>query len=275
MSEAQSRERLEAHYRIEKELAARLRSASAAERCALYTEVYDEFFRRVPDHPQLTRKASPEETRAYVADQFRMIGDVLRDDTEYLEVGPGDCAFAFSVAARVAQVNVVDVSREITERDDVPDNCRVIISDGSSIPVPPGSIDVAYSNQLMEHLHPDDARAQLANLYAALKPGGCYMCITPNRLNGPHDVSRFFDDVATGFHLKEYTVAELSDLFSAVGFTHLRCRVGAKGHYSDIGPWLPRFVERVLGALPANARRAVADLAPVRALLNIRIIGYK
>jgi predicted SAM-dependent methyltransferase len=34
------------------------------------------------------------------------------------------------------------------------------------------SVDLAYSNQLMEHLHPDDASEQLANVYRALKPGG-------------------------------------------------------------------------------------------------------
>jgi len=88
-------------------------------------------------------------------------------------------------------------------------------------------------------------------------------------------VSRHFDTVATGFHLKEYTVAELVDMFRMVGFSRLRCRVGAKGRYVDIGPWLPRLLERVLSGLPAKPRRALADLAPVRAILNIRLIGYK
>ena len=39
----------------------------------------------------------------------------------------------------------------------------------------------------------------LANLYRALKPGAVYVCITPNRLSGPHDISLYFDSVATGF----------------------------------------------------------------------------
>ena len=63
----------------------------------------------------------------------------------------------------------------------------------------------------MEHLHPDDALEQLQNIYSALVPGGIYLCITPNRLSGPQDVSRDFDMVATGFHLKEYTISELSN----------------------------------------------------------------
>ena len=71
----------------------------------------------------------------------------------------------------------------------------------------------------MEHLHPDDAVDQLKNIYNALVNGGKYICITPNRLTGPHDISKYFDNVATGFHLKEYTVTELSGLFREVGFS--------------------------------------------------------
>ena len=97
----------------------------------------------------------------------------------------------------------LDVSDEIATRITLPANCKLVLSDGLTVAVPEGSIDVAYSNQLMEHLHPDDAVEQLHNVYRALKPGGAYICITPNALWGPHDVSRRFDREPTGFHLKE------------------------------------------------------------------------
>lgn len=264
-----------AHYRIEKELAARLRAAPASERGRLYGEVYDELFRRVPNHPQLTRKVSSAETRAYVNEQLRMIGDLLPAGGTFLEVGPGDCSLAFAVAARAGSVTVVDVSEEITRRDDVPVNCTVVLSDGSNVPVPPGSVDLAYSHQLMEHLHPEDAFTQLAALFASLAPGGRYLCITPNRLNGPHDVSRGFDDEAAGFHLKEYTVRELTRLFHEVGFRTLRCRVRLGRRYVDVPPALPILLETLLRPLPIRLRRTVADLAPVRAFLNIRLVGGK
>jgi predicted SAM-dependent methyltransferase len=51
----------------------------------------------------------------------------------------------------------------------------------------------------MEHLHPDDAFEQLKQIYTALTPGGLYICTTPNRLTGPHDVSKYFDETAAGF----------------------------------------------------------------------------
>ena len=83
---------------------------------------------------------------------------------------------------------------------------------------PTNSVTLAYSFQVMEHIHPDDALEQLRNLFAVIAPGGSYVCVTPNRLNGPHDVSKFYDPVARGFHLKEYTIAELEQLFRGVGF---------------------------------------------------------
>jgi hypothetical protein len=48
-------EELRQHYEIEKELATRLRNSSRGERAAMYTQVYDELFRRVPKHPQWTQ----------------------------------------------------------------------------------------------------------------------------------------------------------------------------------------------------------------------------
>src|SRR5712692_8694627 len=51
-----SRDDLYRHYEIERELADQLRAAPPELRKELYRTVYNELFRRVPDHPQLTRK---------------------------------------------------------------------------------------------------------------------------------------------------------------------------------------------------------------------------
>ena len=49
-------EQLHKDYLVERELADRLRRATRSERQQLYSTVYDELFRQIPDHPQLTRK---------------------------------------------------------------------------------------------------------------------------------------------------------------------------------------------------------------------------
>lgn len=151
----------------------------------------------------------------------------------------------------------------------------MILSDGCSICVPENSVKIAYSNQLMEHLHPDDAFEQLGNIYQTLVPSGVYVCVTPNYLTGPHDISRYYDDVATGFHLKEYTVTELSQLFKRIGFIRVRTYARIKG----IRVFLPLFVvklcEKGLSVLPNSLRKTLASSRIVSKLLGIRIIGVK
>ncbi len=152
----------------------------------------------------------------------------------------------------------------------------MILSDGTSIPVPPGSIDVAYSNQLMEHLHPDDARAQLLNLNRALKPGGIYVCQTPNRLTGPHDVSRGFDAVATGFHLREYTNGELIALFRECGFEQVTFYSTVRDYYYRVPTLALLAFERWLVRQPLERARAFLNRTQLRRLFdNCRLVAVK
>lgn len=268
-------EQIRQHYLIEKELAARLRGAPKEERKTLYTEVYDELFRRVPDHPQLSLKHDEKAQRENVGERLQLLQTHLRPDATYLELGPGDCSLALEVARRVKKVYAVDVSREIAGDVVLPNNLELIISDGSSIPVPDNSVDIAYSDQLMEHLHPDDAKEQLQNIYRTLKPGGTYICITPNRLSGPHDVSRYFDEVATGFHLKEYSLAELSQMFRAAGFGKLKALVGARGLHLTAPASLVTLVESSVASAPGKLGRTLARGVPLRLVLGIKLIATK
>lgn len=273
--DSRTREQLRQHYEVERELSDRLRQATPAQRRLLYGTVYKELRARVPLHPMHTRQTSPEERAQAVRDELLILSPFLRPSTVFLEVGPGDYALATAVAARVVRVLAVDVSDEILCARALPENVRPVLSDGSSILVEPGSVDVAYSNQMMEHVHPDDALEQLRQLYAALKRGGVYICITPHRLTGPHDISGAFDVEASGLHLKEYTAGELAALFRAVGFTRVRCLFGGRGRFVQLPAWPALICETLLGRLPAGRRKAVACTAPFRWLLNLRLVGFK
>ena len=123
------------------------------------------------------------------------------------------------VAKAFKKVIALEVSDEIVSNIDFPKNASCVIFDGFNIPLNENSADVAYSNQLMEHLHPEDAEEQLMSIYKILKPGGTYTCITPNRLTGPHDISRFYTSELVGFHLKEYSATDLKNVFKKVGFS--------------------------------------------------------
>jgi SAM-dependent methyltransferase len=261
--------RIDEHYRIEKQLAQRLRQASREERLHLYREVYEELFRSVPYHPMLTRKASIGERQHEVARHLRQLRRFLHKDAIFMEIGAGDCALSFAIAGVVDHVYAVDVSETITARDKWPPNFELVLSNGVDVPVPPGTVHVAYSTQLMEHLHPDDALEQLQNIHRALAPGGIYLCITPNRLAGPSDVSGYFDRSATCFHLREYTVAELARIFRRVGFRRIRDHFGMKGHYVLCWPWPLVVYEQLLGLLPFGCRRWLAR----HTLPQVRLVG--
>src|SRR5262249_39816477 len=145
--------------------------------------------------------------------------------------GPGDCHLAMTVARRVRHVYAVDVADEIANHGQRLSNFTLIISDGVRLGVPPEIVHVAYSHQLLEHLHPDDAAEQLQEISTPLAPGGVYICTPPHCFSGPHDISKFFDPEATGFHLKEYTYRELRALFRSAGFTRTSAWAGIKGRF--------------------------------------------
>lgn len=270
-TEAQLRE----HYEVERQLSDQLRNASKDERRTLYAHVYNELFRLVPHHSMLTRKNTPEQQQKTTQNQMLLLRKLLNKEMSLLEIGAGDCSLSFEAAKITKQVYAIEVSQTIADAAKTPANFKLIISDGTTIPLPKNSADVAYSNQLMEHLHPDDAFEQLENIYRTLAQKGVYLCITPNRLNGPHDISQYFDIEATGFHLKEYTVTDLSDLFRKAGFSKVKIFVGAKGMFFLIPVFPVRLLESILKRLPTKISKRLADIKIIRALIDIRLVGIK
>lgn len=265
---------LRRHYEIERALAAKLRSGSPAERRRLYGEVYDELFRAVPDHPQHQWKADPAARALDIARQVATVRSFLPAGGIYVELGAGDESVARAVAARARQVYAIEVSEEIGRDVERPANVARVLSDGTSVPIPEASADLAFSNQLMEHLHPEDAEAQLRAVAAALAPGGAYVCITPNALSGPHDISKFFDAVPTGFHLREYTNAELRRLLRASGFARVRGFVRLGGRTLVYPLAIPIALEALLARL-GDAGRRLAHRPAVRRALGNRIVATR
>lgn len=271
-----SPERVRAHYEVERELSDRLRRADRGDRLRLYTEVYEELFRRVPDHPQLARKVGERDAAARLGVQTRFLENFLADDEVMLEIGAGDGAVSRALAARCREVFALDVSPTILEMPDRPANVTLVVSDGVAMNVPEGRVTLAYSNQLMEHLHEQDARDQLSEIHRCLAPGGRYLCITPHRASGPHDISTYFDDAPRGFHLKEYSVAELMRLFRAAGFSRTRAYAYVRGRAVPLPRPLVLPLEALVLRLPLGLRRRISRSRLGRPVLNsIQLVGWK
>jgi SAM-dependent methyltransferase len=273
-----SREQLREHYVVERELADRLCSAPAEERSGLYMKVYDELLRRVPHHPMLQVRLDRRELdrRSDAVERtLRFVVRFLGPDSAFMEIGAGDCALSVRAASLVRRVHAIEVSQEIVAQVRAPDNLDIVLCDGLQIPVAPGTVDVAFSDQLMEHLHPDDAPLQLASIYRCLSPGGIYLCVTPNRLYGPSDVSAYFHRGATGLHLNEYSAREIRSLLRAAGFSAVRFYAGARGVFIPVPYAVLALVEAVLEKLPYRLTKLLADTGPLRALLGLRVAATK
>jgi SAM-dependent methyltransferase len=245
-------EQLREQLVVERDLAQRLLSAS--ETRGLYSAVYDEFLRRVPHHPSLTLREDPEAQAGLIGLQVRLLSPFLTPRTRFLEVGGGDCILAAELSRRVAEVTAIEAASEMPAAAGIP-NLKVLVCDSPPYPLPDGIVDLAFSSHFLEHLRLDDALLHLSEMRRLLAPGGRYVCVTPNRLWGPHDISRYFADVPEGLHLHEYSHNELLRLLRRAGFRRPRvlARIGAAD------AWLPhlgiRLLEAAVTALPLRARR--------------------
>lgn len=256
---------LRQHYELERSLARKLRDASWDQRPRLYRDLYAELYRGVPD---LARKDPGQRDRS-IRNQIAFLAPLVRGRRGFLDIGCGDGALAKAVARLVPEVYALDVVPPALEAAEY----RFVHFDGRTIPLPDAAVDVAHSSQVLEHLHPDDALPQLREIRRVLRPGGLHVCITPNRLSGPHDVSRFFDDEATGLHLHEYTVGEAVRLFGEAGF---RCRAlfPLRG-YRRLPVPVFRAVEGMLTRLPRPLRNRLAHRVLRRFVHMIRLVAVK
>lgn len=265
---------VEAHYKIEKELANKIKKSPFCERLQLYSTVYDDLFKLVPCHPQLTRKKTIGDVSSRVSHQLKLINKLNPKSKIILEVGAGDCSLSLALSKNAKYVYAVDVSKIISKNTKLPSNLSLVICNGIEMSIPQ-EVDIAFSNQLIEHLHPEDAYKQMLTIYDKLKNKGSYICITPNRIFGPHDVSKYFDTIANGLHLKEYSINELYKMFSDSGYRDISYYVCLKGVYI----WFPISIALKIDRLLETKRITRSQYIIYRFLekifSEIRMVGFK
>jgi SAM-dependent methyltransferase len=246
---------------FETDAALKLRTAGRDVRMGLYGAIYDGYAQRFPE----SLPADDADVERITQFEKAFLSRFVTPSVVMAEVGPGRCHLAYAVAPLVRKIYGVDVASDTANKAGRPANFELKLTDGIRMPFDSDSLDLVCSNQLMEHLHPDDAAEQLREIYRVLRPGGSYICVTPSRINGPHDCSAIFDDIpcpiehglytATGLHLKEYTTRDLLDVFRRVGFKRVQTWIGARGHYIELPPSVTTAVETFLRLIPASWRK--------------------
>lgn len=246
------------HYEVEKAIAARLKKATMEERKTIYQTMYDELFKKVPDHPRLTRRKDKKLTLVANKSKLNLVNRFINKSTDFAEFGAGDCIFATSICRSVRFVYGIDISDQIGLLENIPDNFELMIYDGYNLKMQPDSVHVVFSDQLIEHLHPEDTESHFELVKKILKKKGIYIFRTPHRFSGPHDISRYFSDKAEGFHLKEWTYSEIAKILKKLKYSSWAFYWNAKGIHIKMPLIYFYFVEKILKRFPGKYRRLLA-----------------
>ena len=264
-------ERLRHHYEVEKELGDRIRNSTREERTELFSRLYDELFERVPDHPRLVRRETPEDSRRGVEARMAILADQLAPEKTLVEIAPGDCRLAYAACEKVAKVIGIDISDQRASGEEAPENFELVVYDGYQLDLDAGCADVAFSYQFLEHLHPDDVPLHFEMVHRVLKQGGCYIFDTPHAHSGPHDISRHFSSTPEGFHLKEWTYREMFEVLRKAGFSQAYTFRSRRARMSKSFNALTLLLEGITGALP----RSLSMPLRTRLFLGVTMIAIR
>lgn len=247
------------HYDVEKSIADKLKKADKAERKQIYSTMYDELFTKVPDHPRLTRRNSDALTEKAYKIKTAILGNKFDKNKIFAEFAPGDCRFSQKMTKQFKHVYAIDISDQRGEEFSEPDNFDLIIYDGYNIEgIDDALLDVLFSDQLIEHFHPEETEDHFRISHRLLKEGGCYIFSTPHLYAGPQDVSMYFSYIPEGFHLKEWTYRELKELLKKVGFCSLKTYWFAKGIKIRLPYYYFAIAESIFGIVPLRFRRKMS-----------------
>ncbi len=251
-------EQVKNHFEVERAIADSLKRASKEERKKIYKTMYDELFAKVPDHPRLQARQNPEEQLKNNRRTFVLVEKYVSKETIFAEFAPGDCSFSCFMGEYVKQVIAFDISKQSGALLRKPKNFNLCIYDGYTPSVADKSIDVIFSDQLIEHLHPEDMVHHFGIVKKMLKPGGLYLFRTPHAFFGPTDVSAYFSKKVEGFHLKEWTFSELAAILKQQRFSH-SYGLWRKGKRCFKVPLVYfSIVEKVLTLFPRPMRKVIA-----------------
>jgi 2-polyprenyl-6-hydroxyphenyl methylase/3-demethylubiquinone-9 3-methyltransferase len=118
-----------------------------------------------------------------VSRRISLIGSLLpaeRGQMTCLEVGCGTGIVSRFLGEMVGELTVVDISGVLARQVGESLNCRWGQQDACALSVPDGSYDLVVSSEVIEHT-PDPQRA-LREMCRVLRPGGCLVVTTPNKL---------------------------------------------------------------------------------------------
>ena len=270
--------------KLEFEYAEKLRESNSKERKKLYNKAYSEVAEKVAE--SFTSNSPDERTAGTNPKLVKSLSHFLDKSDHVLEVGCGRGYTCLHLSPHVASIVGVDVSKPVLdEASNLLSQKKVNnakIEQGSALELnnqfKHEQFDACISIDVVEHLHPEDAKKHLEQVFNILKAGGKYIVIMPNRLSGPHDITKTVfpeEKIPLGFHLNESTNKEMVNIMGEIGyhnFESLHRKILPTKHFNflTLPAQLKIMCENLYEILPESLRHRILNR-----VITIRLIAYK
>jgi 2-polyprenyl-3-methyl-5-hydroxy-6-metoxy-1,4-benzoquinol methylase len=212
-----------AHWELEKRLTKELLASNPENRWEIFEHCYSTLYSELWWLNQFIGIGSTISPSQRYKNWVELVGEPPK---KIYEVGSGRGELITYLASCGFECRATEITRERGRKYvSAHSNLSWGISDGVHLErfEPPNSYDVIISDQVIEHLHPDDLYEHFKGVLSILSSSGRYIFCTPHKHMGPSDVSRIFKcDKPVGMHLKEYTYQELKELLERAGFKDIQ-----------------------------------------------------
>ena len=210
-------ERSREQFEYERMLRERILSCTKDVRPDVCASAYADLFAAFPDHSVFV---SDEERIRIGKLNAGMVAPLLKAQSDVLEVGCGRGDVLLELARLGHRCTGTEPSVDMIEL--CSKEVKVLRGFADRLEFPDASFDLVFSQQVVEHLHPDDVPSHFQEAFRVLRLDGVFAVETPNPTTGPQDISRGFTRTAQGLHLKEWSVGELLREFQRAGFRHVQ-----------------------------------------------------
>ena len=266
-----SEEMILKHWELEKKLAKKLRESTEETRWNTFEQCYTELYSELDWlNRDIGTSGGKYSQKKYMIWPFLLGNDVKK----IYEIGSGKGELINYLVNQGYTCKGTEITQERGKKH-VPAQSKLSwgISDGVHFDQfeEQASYDAVISNQVIEHIHPDDLLAHFQSTRSILADDGKYIFTTPHKFMGPSDISKVFKcDKPSGMHLKEYSYTELRNLLIKSRFKEIEAVWNIPGKINRIftSPFKPYCscfllsylcaVERIISFMPHQFMRRKA-----------------
>lgn len=210
------------HWELEKSLTSELSKSNPENRWEVFEKCYNTLYREL----WWLNMSINTSNKMLPSQRYKLWVELIgKPPKKIYEVGSGKAELISYLASCGFECKATEITKERGKKYALEySNLSWGISDGIRLDrfESPGSYDVVISDNVIEHLHPDDIAEHFKNVNSILSSGGRYFIITPHKHMGPADISKIFNyDTPIGMHLKEYTYQEIKNSLEKAGFNDI------------------------------------------------------